>query len=178
MRWQVTPLSVACQNGHLGIVRCLTEAGADKDHANVNGVSPLFVASQNGHVDVVAYLIGAGADKNQATKEGASPIYTACFKGEVEVVKCLLEADAEMDRPKLNGASPLFVACQSGHLEVCDRDSWEGSCPPPSHHRYLSCLFACLFGSAFQMSACASKSNQSNQRLHDVNPIICEHIHE
>ena len=45
-----TPLISAACMGHLEVVRCLLEHGADKDKAKKNGVSPLWVAAQNGHL--------------------------------------------------------------------------------------------------------------------------------
>lgn len=43
-----TPLLEAAQKGHVEIVRCLLEAGANKDLASDDGVTPLLLAAEEG----------------------------------------------------------------------------------------------------------------------------------
>lgn len=47
-----TPINVACENGHLGIVVELIKAGADVNKADCLK-TPLAYACEKGHLDVV-----------------------------------------------------------------------------------------------------------------------------
>lgn len=56
-----TPLTSACQEGHLDIVQELIHGGAD---ININDIdnTPLTSACHGGHLDIVQELIQEGAD--------------------------------------------------------------------------------------------------------------------
>jgi len=59
----MTPLHYAVLEGHLPVVQCLCEQGADKDARDVNGETPLHLAVALDHLPVVQYLRGQGADE-------------------------------------------------------------------------------------------------------------------
>ena len=49
----ITPLYVACQNGHNAIVAVLLATNADVNQPRDNGATPLIIACNEGHTDVV-----------------------------------------------------------------------------------------------------------------------------
>ena len=51
----VTPLLIACQQGHLDVARLLLERGADVNRATEKG-TPLAIAQKKGHSSIVALL--------------------------------------------------------------------------------------------------------------------------
>ena len=53
---------IACQNGHIEIVKYLVEHGADINKRNNDGWSPLLIVCFNGHIEIVKYLMEHGAD--------------------------------------------------------------------------------------------------------------------
>ena len=53
----LTPLYIACQNGHESTARLLLDKGASIDLADEDGTTPLFMASQEGHEAVVQLLL-------------------------------------------------------------------------------------------------------------------------
>jgi len=117
----VTPVSIACFNGHADVVGMLIEVGADIKQASTDdGTTPLYMACFKGHIDVVRLLIEAGADINQArTDNGTTPLFMTCFKGHIGVVRLLIEAGADIDQARTdNGVTPFILAAHFGHVEV------------------------------------------------------------
>ena len=46
---QVTPLQLACQEGHLNVVELLMSQGAQVSRTNDSGLNSLDIAIENGH---------------------------------------------------------------------------------------------------------------------------------
>jgi hypothetical protein len=71
-----TPLIVACQNGHLQLVKVLLAHGADLNARNHKGNSALHYCFNYGYEEIGNYLIGCGADEFQTNAEGLT-----CYEG-------------------------------------------------------------------------------------------------
>eukprot|EP00438_Fugacium_kawagutii_P033111 Skav219662 [mRNA] locus=scaffold1257:224834:230605:+ [translate_table: standard] len=117
-QYDATPLLIASQNGHIGVVRFLVEAGSDMHKPNNNGATALYVAAQNGHIVVVRFLVEAGADMHKPKNNGATPLPVAAQNGHIAVVRFLVEAGADMNKASHNGAIPLHLAAYNGHIMV------------------------------------------------------------
>ena len=67
----MTPLYVACENGHLDVVRMLLSTeGIDPNRATKDGGTPLYIACEKGHLDVVRMLLSTeGIETNRAMLE-------------------------------------------------------------------------------------------------------------
>merc|ERR1712167_529619 len=110
---------MGCQEGHLGIVKYLCEAGADKDKAADDGATPLYISCEEGHLEIVKYLCEAGADKDKAMNDGITPLYISRQKGHLEIVKYLWT--------RWRMAVPLHWL---SHALTYDEDSWLFFLPP------------------------------------------------
>ena len=68
-QYKSPPLHAACENGNLGIVKTLVQAGASAEKGDVRyNRTPLHHACWGGHIDVVMYL----------TKEAGCPVGEFC----------------------------------------------------------------------------------------------------
>ncbi|XP_071122328.1 uncharacterized protein [Mytilus edulis] len=116
----VSPLFMACQEGHTEVVQMLITNNADINKCRDTGASPLFMACQTGHTEVVQMLITNNADINKCRdNDGTSPLFIACQNGHTEVVQMLITNNADINKCRDNdGTSPLFIACQNGHTEI------------------------------------------------------------
>jgi hypothetical protein len=68
------PLHYATQQGHLEVVKALTEMGADKEAPAVGGFTPLHDAAWHGHAAVVTTLVESGADIGALMCSGEMPL--------------------------------------------------------------------------------------------------------
>ncbi len=92
-----TTLHIACQYGHLFVVRSLIEVfGCSAQVRDVSGNLPVHYACQHGHLPIVDYLLHfKGQNNNQAIfetdSEGSNLLHKACQSGSAPVVRYLQE---------------------------------------------------------------------------------------
>ena len=85
-----TPLFMACQKGHEGVVRLLVEeANAEVNKVNGKNQTPINIAAYKGHLGVVRFLLSKGADCTIKDQWGDTPSGAARAKGHAEVVALL-----------------------------------------------------------------------------------------
>jgi len=116
----ITPLYIACQQGHCAVVLQLLGARANVDQAAPKAYTPLCIASQFGKADVVNELVGAKADVNKAMWDGETALFNASDSGQEECVRALLRARADPTLANANsaGLTPLDIARSQGHASV------------------------------------------------------------
>lgn len=85
----VTPLWIACKNGHTGIARILLEKGASTETMDKSGRTPMFVAAEEGRETVVRLLLEWGAKCNTKDTFGRTPQSVALEKGHNGIVMLL-----------------------------------------------------------------------------------------
>jgi hypothetical protein len=116
-----TPLMLASQGGHVGVVRWLMDEGSRVDERNEKGDTALILACFVGRPSVVRLLVERGADLAIATPRGLTPLMIASHRGHLEAVRVLLHhpsARATVDHRYVDGRTALWQACFIGQGEV------------------------------------------------------------
>ena len=108
-----TPLAVACEAGHMEVVKFLMERDKEgRALKGAGGTTPLHVAARGGHVEVVKYLIDdRGMDPSCEDSDGFTPL--DCAQNN-KMRKFLLSRGARASKatselpssPKVNGGTP------------------------------------------------------------------------
>ena len=110
-------LMMAIENGELGKVIKLSNAGFDIDGVGSTGFTPLMAAVSENEYEIVDFLIEHGADVNQNIN-GWSPLIEAADEGSLESMKLLLEAGADVNFFWSFGSpTAMTMAASEGHLE-------------------------------------------------------------
>lgn len=112
-----TPLTAACEMGHLSIVELLINAGANVN-LNDGYKTPLTAACGNGHLNVVEELIKARSNVNLSDGD-KTPLTSACGQGNLSVVKELVKHGSDVNLSDREN-TPLTAACKGGHANVVE----------------------------------------------------------
>jgi ankyrin repeat protein len=111
----MTALMAASENGHLGIVRALIDAGADVNaRTPQRNVSALFIASQNGHPEIVRALIEAKADVDVINSDAEE----VCVYKDIGGGVSLIDLDCGKKAVFRQAINPLMAASENGHQEI------------------------------------------------------------
>ncbi|KAG9497466.1 hypothetical protein J7337_010327 [Fusarium musae] len=112
-----TPLSWACENGHLGIARVLVERDDQPIDVGGSAPSPLMRASKNGQIEIAKWLLSHDADIHQEYRK-ESAICLASSNGHVEIVELLLDAGANVNTRGVQGTPIISLAAEKGREKV------------------------------------------------------------
>lgn len=118
---RLTPLMVACEAGHIDIVKHLVDAaGVDPSQATPTGLTPLIAACQSESVAVVKYMISKGVNAETADGHGFTALWVACRNGDMSLVRYLVsEAGVNVNKGgDPHRGSALMAASAHGHLEL------------------------------------------------------------
>ncbi|CAM9425723.1 unnamed protein product [Lampetra fluviatilis] len=116
-----TPLHLAAESGHEGLVRLLLNyPGVLADaQTNLQGATPLHLAAQSGHTAVVGLLLSKSASQlHVRDKSGRTCLHLAASGGHCEMVRVLLGQGAEINGIDKLGWTALIFAAKAGFLPV------------------------------------------------------------
>lgn len=113
-----TALQIAAFWGHLAVVNCLLNHGADIDAARQTLGVPLQASLEAGHFDVAEVLLSRGADIDKHWGMFGSCLQVFSERGHIEAVKFLLGRGANLEDPGGKNGNALQVACGAGHINI------------------------------------------------------------
>lgn len=113
-----TPLHYAAEQGHVGVVKLLIEAGCKIDAETGDGVTALHVAVIKNYIDIVKILINSGSNVNHKTYDSMTPLHFAASRGFLDLVKILVSNGASLEARDSNERTALYIAAGRGHMDV------------------------------------------------------------
>jgi len=114
-----TPLSHACEMGHIKVVKGLITIGVNvNDDQDKDGLSLLHWAAIGGHADVCQLLLSAGIDVDCQDLAGRNALHYAAYGGYVNSMLVLLENKADVNSQDREGVTSLHWACSKGHMDA------------------------------------------------------------
>lgn len=109
-KYGTTPFMLACQNGHLDVVRLLIK-DVSFDACDNQGCTPIFHAIENNHPEIVKFLCESGANATVANKKGYTPRQVAQFHGFYDILEYL---------PKEQGQPYQVPTTFLSYNSICD----------------------------------------------------------
>lgn len=117
----LTPLHLACRNGHEGVVRMLlNSAGVQVDSVSeINKTIPVHLAAQGGHLLVAGLLISRSTDSlTKADSQGRTALHFASSHGHRDMVGLLIGQGSPINCQDNKGWTSLHYASKHGFLDV------------------------------------------------------------
>ncbi|CAL4076985.1 unnamed protein product, partial [Meganyctiphanes norvegica] len=116
-----SPLLVASDKGHTGVVTTLLDNQARVDVFDTEGKAALHLAAEHGYKEVCDALLSHKAFVNARSITGLTALHLASLKGHNELVYSLItQHRAQKEALTLSKQTPLHLAAVSGQLEVCE----------------------------------------------------------
>ena len=146
-----TPLHMACNGGHLNVVRKLLSKRVCYTMArDSSGNTPLHIAAGSGRDEVVKELVTRyGCPVDFLSYSRRTPLHLAAENGHCSVVRLLVvELGADVSIADGNRDTALDLAVLNGHIKVVDLLITEFGCSPHREGRFhRTCLhIACDCG--------------------------------
>ncbi|PKK29701.1 ankyrin repeat domain-containing protein 20A2-like [Columba livia] len=107
---KMTPLHLACANGHADVVRFLAGKKCKLNPRGMFKKTPLMLAVQHQHKDCVLALLEHGANPDHKGAGGNTALHLAAIMPSKSMVELLLEHNAHIDAQNDLGYTPLTVA--------------------------------------------------------------------
>jgi serine/threonine-protein phosphatase 6 regulatory ankyrin repeat subunit A/serine/threonine-protein phosphatase 6 regulatory ankyrin repeat subunit B len=113
-----TALIGHAQEGRLGAVRALVEAGAAIDTIDLDGQNALFSAASHGHLEITRLLLEHGGDPDVVNRFGADAVLAAANAEDRPMVALLLAHGAHATTAMPDGTTALAIAIQHDDLAM------------------------------------------------------------
>ncbi|KAL8800854.1 MAG: hypothetical protein Q9182_004874 [Xanthomendoza sp. 2 TL-2023] len=111
----ITPLHIACEQGHVEVVQSLLDFNADTNIRGDNdGRNALHLAARSSVPAIVRLVLNQGVEVNARSSDKMTPLHIACLQENVEIVQSLLDFNADINLHNNKGENPLHFAARSG----------------------------------------------------------------
>ena len=116
----ITPLHIAVDLAHYGVVDLLLKFNASCGIMDHNGETPLLVAVQKADCTMVRMLLAKGADPDFADRLGNTCLHIATKLGHLQLVRTLIRFNANVNLKGHDGAIPVQIAAKEGHVHLVE----------------------------------------------------------
>ena len=129
-----TPLHVAAKQGHMEVIQCLIQCGADVNVKDNDDWTPLHYAYENGHLQIVQVLIENGADVNAETSGKESLLFWVFDEIDWEILQDEDEIEIEMQLSNMRPLEKAIYLLRNGaNIDV--RDSNDSTLLQSAYHK-------------------------------------------
>ena len=114
-----TPMQIAAEKGHVGIIEKLVELGSEAVDTGRDGWTPMHAAALNAKVSVMETLVRLGSTAIDSLDANSwTPLFTAACKGHASVIETLVRLGSQaIDTPNESGSSPTRIAANCNQME-------------------------------------------------------------
>lgn len=116
--YQITPLWIACSQGHTQIAIELLRAGADVHRQHAGKVTYLMLAAKQGDAELIDELIERGCDVDARQRNGQTALMWAAAYGHADAVRQLAKHGADLSLTSELGFTAFHFACRQGCTEA------------------------------------------------------------
>ncbi|XP_060062636.1 putative ankyrin repeat protein RF_0381 [Ylistrum balloti] len=123
----LTPLSLACKQGSVEMVKLLVKDGADIGAPGNDGKTALHYTCEGGNriidgnddektddfLEILQFLLDSGANVDWKDNMGRTPLFTACEADDIEMVSLLVRHNCDVNIQTVDGDCPIRVTCRN-----------------------------------------------------------------
>ena len=108
-----SPLMIASQGEHYGVVSSIITEGADANFRGPKGETPLLLAVRHAHknmeaaIQIVALLVEHGANVNAATNDGETCVTRAAVLNYPKLLRYLVDNGGDVNSTSTGGDTPI-----------------------------------------------------------------------
>ncbi|XP_046557960.1 E3 ubiquitin-protein ligase MIB2-like [Haliotis rubra] len=114
----VTPLTLACSNGIVDVVKQLLDEGVDINQPDAGLQTPLLHTLFKERDAVLEMLLARGCDVNKAGQQGITPLHLSVINDKTAYVKLLVKKKADVNIRDQNGNTPIHIALRMGRKDL------------------------------------------------------------
>lgn len=104
------PINVACERGHLDVVKILYKNGFSLEIEDHFKCVPLLLASIEEHTDVVDFICSTGVSIDETDDIGSTSLFYAAENGNIDILKILIKHGANVNIQNCDGDTALMHA--------------------------------------------------------------------
>lgn len=115
-----TALHVAASMGHLEIIKCFIDAGAEMSALNDKDFTPLHMAVAFEQIEAIELLLKYGEDVDIFNEKGETPLHIAVIFGKIKAADLLIKNGANVNALTQNGQTPLHYSAKQGYSNIAE----------------------------------------------------------
>ncbi|XP_033743823.1 putative ankyrin repeat protein RF_0381 [Pecten maximus] len=123
----LTPLSLACKQGNVEMVKMLVQEGSDIGAPGNDGKTALHYTCEGGDriidgnddektddfLEILQFLLDSGANVDWKDNMGRTPLFTACEADDLAMVSLLVRHNCDVNIQTVDGDCPIRVTCRN-----------------------------------------------------------------